>query len=648
MANPVDNDALASWGDPVVDAAVSEAMVRAALHRLLESQVFRAAHGQRRFLKFTVEETLAGRGSQLKEFTVGVGAFERGGTFDPRLDPIVRTEARKLRARLAKFYAEEGAAEPIRIELPKGSYLPVFRTWANEVEAPSLPSPPVAEPEEPSPLQLPPARRWPMVALACSTVVLAAVVGYFVRPAPTSPAPPSPVAFESLAIMPIANLSGDRQQDSISEGLTSSLIDSLSREPGLRVVARTSVFRVSKADQSVSSLKAQLRVDAILKGTIERDGDSFRLRVRLEAAEASQPLWYGSFTFQPQFDASIEAEIAAEVVHVLRTGSSNPDRATVSAGAVSPAAYRHYLEGLRSWNELSAPSLQRAVEHFEQAIQTDASFARAHAALANTWIMLAHVSGTPAHEVASKAKASAARALQLDPALGDAHFSLAICAEYAFDWAGAERQFRRGLELSPSSALGHLWYSRFLAIMGRHREVLVHRTISADLDPLSPYAVQSVGGYWSVMGEYDQAIERFRRALELEPGFGLARQGLGLAQILNGQREEGLAELEAAAAIQGGVRTRSVLGYAYGLAGRQDKARRILADFLAQQQRGPFPALAIAHVYLGLGDLDHAFEWLEKAIDQRDLSATLQWDSLYAPLRQDARYGRLLRRMRLS
>jgi tetratricopeptide (TPR) repeat protein len=193
-----------------------------------------------------------------------------------------------------------------------------------------------------------------------------------------------------------------------------------------------------------------------------------------------------------------------------------------------------------------------------------------------------------------------------------------------------------------------LWYAKYLAIVGRKDEVLIHRRIAAELDPISPYAVQAVGGYLSVAGHYDEAIEQFLSALALDPNFGLAHQGLGVAYLLKGMPAQAIDELQKADRLMSGPRRRALLGYAYGVAGNTFAAHRILSEFLKQSTNEQFPALAVAQVYLGLGDKDHAFEWLEKAIDQRDLDVTLQWDSPYESLRSDPRFPALLRRMQLA
>jgi TolB-like protein/Tfp pilus assembly protein PilF len=642
------------------DDAPAPSEIRFALQRILDSRTFRAAHAQRRFLRYVVEEYLAGRGDMLKEFAVGLGAFERGDGFDPRVDPIVRTEARKLRARLAKYYAGEGSGDLVRIDLPKGAYLPAFYRGPAPVPAetePELvidPTPLPALPEliapAPEPIAPPPptAKRpiWAVWVAAAAVVVMGTAAALWTGGVVQGRAGQSARA-KTLAVMPIANLSGDPRQDPFVEGMTTSLIDRLSREPGLQVTARQSVARLRGAALPVDRLRSQLGVGALLIGTLEKTNSGFRLRMRLLEEGEQAASWSGSYEFQANPDSAIEAEIAAEAAHALRTGGRRLETLPPAA-KVDPIAYSRYLSGLHQANQYTAPSIRESITALESAIERDPQFARAHAALASSWVMAAQLSVATPIEAAAAIRKFASRALELDAALGEAHFSLAVAAQYEYDWPRAEREFRRGLELSPGSATGHLWYAKYLALTGRHREVLVHRTISEELDPLSPYAIQAVGGYWSVMGHYDQAIARFQRALELDPDFGQARQGLGIAYLLKGDRDRAITELETAARIQGNVRTKSLLGYAYGRAGWTAKAQAILQEFLTEHQQRPFPALAIAHVYLGLGDFDQAFHWLEKAVDQRDLSATLQWDSLYVPLRSDPRYRSLLKRMKLA
>jgi tetratricopeptide (TPR) repeat protein len=494
---------------------ISPDEIQMVLETTLASRTFRSAEMQRRFLRYAVEQTIAGRGHLIKEYVIGTEALGRRESFDPRLDPIVRTEARKLRARLAKYYVTEGAEDRLRIDFPKGSYVPSFRAVDSQSPAPpdvstavnAIPAPHSSDERKTRPQQL-----WKV-----ATVVLAATA--------------------LTANFLVVQIGGRRERD----------------------LSRTSPNLLSR----------------------------------------------------------------------------------------NPEAYQNYQRGRHFLNQFSPESLKTALAYFEQAIAADPSFARAYAALADSYVLAPQVAAAPPWEVVPKARKAARRALALDSTLGEAHFDLAVCAEYEFDWTTAEREFKKGLELTPGSALGHLWYAKYLALTGRKAEVLTHRRIAADLDPVSPYALQSVAGYFSVMGSYDQAIELFRSALTIEPRFGLSHQGLGVAYLLKGMHGEAIAELKAANELMRGPSRMALLGYAYAIAGETDEAHRILNDFLTQSRRGPFPALPIAQIYIGLGEKDRAFEWLDKAIDQRDLNCALQWDSPYETLRADRRFLSLLRRMKL-
>jgi tetratricopeptide (TPR) repeat protein len=323
-------------------------------------------------------------------------------------------------------------------------------------------------------------------------------------------------------------------------------------------------------------------------------------------------------------------------------------RTLPSSSSPNPGAWQQYLKGLYVWHKLTADTLRMATAFFEESIAEDPSFARAYTALADCYVMAPQVATTPPLQVIAKIKAAASKALELDSNLGEAHIDLAVAAEYEYDWPAAQKEFETGLKLSPSNVVGHLWFSRYLALVGRPDEVITQSRIAEDLDPSSAYAIQAVGGYYSVTGRYDEAIAKFQSALLLEPAFGLAHQGLGVAYLLKGMHPEAVGELQTATRLMVGPRRMALLGWGYGLMGKTSEARRILNDFLEQDRRGPFPALAIAQVYIGLGDKDRAFLWLGKAVEQRDLSLLLKVDSPYVSLRSDARFAGLLRRMKLS
>jgi tetratricopeptide (TPR) repeat protein len=412
----------------------------------------------------------------------------------------------------------------------------------------------------------------------------------------------------------------------------------------LQVAARTSSFRFKGTTLNIREIGEKLHVRTVLLGSVRKSANRLYATVQLNSLSGNR-LWSGSYDRESNDARTIPQEIARAVTNVLGQDSA---RMFSNQPSPSPGAHNDYLKGLYFWNKLNAGSLNTATQYFEQAIAEDPSFARAYAALADCYVMGPQVATTPPLAAVPRIKAAASEALALDGGLGEAHIDLAIGAEYEFDWATAEREFKKGLALSPGNAVGHLWYAKYLALVGRRDEVLTQRRIAAELDPVSPYAVQAVAGYFSVMGRYDDAIEQFRNALALEPNFGLTHQGLGVAYLLKGMSAEGIAELQAACKLMEGPRRMALLGWAYGVTGKTAEARRILNDFLQQSRREPFPALAIADVYIGLGDKDRAFEWLAKAVEQRDLNLDLKWDSFYEPLRSDPRYAVLLRRQKLS
>ncbi len=640
----------------VEDDTISAEAIRRELGKILGSRTFRSAQSQSRFLRFAVEQTIAGRGHTVKEYVIGAEVFGRGEAFDPRLDPIVRTEARKLRARLDKYYeaeAQDTVADPVRIEFHKGSYVPTFSRVV-----PSPPQPPISPATVPwvtasiPQTVLPaaaPRRSWKFIAVPLVILILAGAGFYLFRSG--SPAHLPSTGNFSIAVIPFANLGDNNEDEFLSDGLTEELIDALQQVPGLQVVGRASSFGFKSKPIDVRQIGRELHVTTVLVGSVRRIGDRLRITVQLDSTANNYHLWSGSFDRESKDARTIQWEIAESVTNVLGNGLARHEREisrTLSSSASpNPGAWQNYLKGLYVWHKLTVDSLQMATSFFREAITEDPSFARAYAALADCYVMAPQVATTPAIEVIAKIKSAASKALQLDSNLGEAHIDLAVAAEYEYDWDTAEKEFERGLKLSPSDSVGHLWYAKYLALVGRVNEVIVQRRLAVEVDPASPYAVQAIAGYLSATGRYDEAIDQFQNALRLEPGFGLAHQGIGVAYVLKGMYPEAVAELQTASTLMAGPRRMALLGWGYGVMGKTTEARRILNDFLDQDRRGPFPALAIAQVYIGLGDKDRAFHWLDKAVEQRDLDLLLKYDSPYAPLRSDPRFADLLRRMKL-
>jgi TolB-like protein len=634
-------------------------VVQGAIEKVLASRTFRSAKGQRNFLRYAVTEVMAGRADQLKEYAIGMEALARGPSFDPRLDPIVRTQARKLRARLSTYYETEGATDLVRIEFPKGSYVPLFKAAETACCVPdevSIES--CGQPEAQLPVASVIAVPTPGVfrlGWRSAVLGLVAVAAFAVSPLLYSNWRSHVLASNStsIAVMPFVNVDDKNGDEFLSDGLTDELIGSLQQMPGLHVIARTSAFRFKGTTLDVREIGRKLKVSTVLDGSVRKSGNRLLITVQLNATADGYHLWSGNYDRDASDARAVQSEISQAVANVLGVrlggrGGADLRQALPNLASPNPGAYQDYLKGLYFWNKLTADGLKTAIHYFQQAIEEDPSFARVYTALADCYVLAPQVAAFPPSQVVPRIREAASRALELDSSLGEAHFDLAICAEYDFDWAGAEKEYKKGLELSPGSAVGHLWYAKYLGLTGRRDEVLVQRRIAVELDPVSPYVIQSIAGYHSVMGRYDDAIEEFRSALAMEPNFGLTHQGLGVAYLLKGRKTEGIAELQTACKLMDGPRRMALLGWAYGVSGNSQEARRILDQFLQQSQREPFPALAIAEVYIGLGDKDRAFEWLARAIDQRDLNLDLLWDSFYQPLRSDSRFAALLRRQKLS
>jgi len=595
-----------------------------------------------------VEEVLAGHANLLKEYVIATEALDRDASFDPRLDPIVRTEARKLRARLDKYYLTEGAGDPLRVEFRKGTYVPSFHDAVDPESAPPIEAEAKA-PETPSLAYVAEAQLIPEVhhqrstpgkgILAACAVLMLAVAGAAIFYLTRARLPQTTFAANdaSIAVLPLVNLS-DNNQEFLSDGLTDELINSLRQVPGLQVLTRT------------SALGKKLNVRAVLVGTVRKSENRLTVAVQLNSPESGYHLWSGSYERDFANIGTVPPEIASAVtdalgVGLIRNGARSLIQTPVSRNS---EAQEDYLRGLYFRNRYNVDSLNKAIEYFKRSIAADPSFAQAYAGLADCYAMARPVLATPPLEVVSKIKAAASKALELDGTLGEPHIDLAVSAEYEFDWATAGREFKRGLELSPGDVVGHLWYAWYLALLGRMNEVLTERTLAAKLDPVSPYAVESLGDYYSAVGRYDAAVQQFQSALALEPNFGLAHQDLGDSYLLQGRCGSAIEELRLANESMPGPRRMADLGYGYAVCGHTTEARRILRAFLTEPKPGAIPALAIAEIYVGLGDKDRAFPWLEKAIDERDLGMGLRWDGYLESLRSDPRFNALLRRMRLD
>lgn len=608
--------------------------VRRQLEKILASKGF--AHSERlnRFLRFIIEQTIEGRGNQIKEYLLGVEVFGKDESFDPRIDTLVRVEAHRLRARLKAYYAAEGRDDPILIDLPKGAYAPVFR---RRVSGPG------------GWLR----NHW-KVSAAVGVMVLAALGVYWAihlgkrQHVPETEAPSAPA---SIAVLPFADLSPEKDQEYFCDGITDELINTLAQVPGLRVVSRTSTFAFKGKPQDVRQIGRQLNVRVVLEGSVRKIGDQMRVTAQLASVADGYHLWSKTYEGNLRDVFAIQDEISRAIVSALRVQLVGEGRTLAGKRhSDNPDAYHLYLKGRYQWNKRTEEGLKKGIEYFEQAIAADPDYALAYVGVADCYAMLASYGVSPPREVMPKAKQAAAKALQMDDALAEACASLGLVKSFFdWDWLGAEQEYKRAIELNPNYATAHQWYSGCLRAMGRLDEALAEIRKAEELDPLSLVITRDVGRVYRLRRQHDLAIEQYRKALELEPDFPSAYLHLGLEYQATLQRDKAVATLEKGRSLSGANPLMTGgLGYCYASLGRTGEALRLLEELKQLSKKRYVSPITPAMIYIGMGRKDQAFEALEQAYEERDRwLAWLKVDPIFDSLRSDPRFGNLVRRVGL-
>jgi TolB-like protein/Tfp pilus assembly protein PilF len=613
--------------------------VRAQLNKILASRAFSGAERPGRFLRFIVEQALVG--NQLKETLLGVEVFGRNPTYDPRLDGVVRVEAVKLRARLKDYYETEGAADPVRIDLPKGGYLPCFDTM------PGLLAEPIAKTAAPR-------RAWwtDWRAIVLLLAVAVPIAGYLlVRKSHPRPATPDS---SSIAVLPFVNLSSDKENEYFSDGLTDDLIDALTKVRGLRVVARGSAFQFKGKSPDVRTVGRQLNVAAVLEGSVQRSGDRLRITAQLSSVADGYHVWSQTYDRRLADVFAVQDEISRAIVGALEIRvAGNPGRRLVQSSTQDLEAYNLYLQGRFHLNKWRPESARKGIEYFAQALRKDPGYAPAYTGMADSYTWLGVFGWSEAREAMPQARQAADRALQLDETLPAAHVSLGyVKALYDWDWPGAEREFKRAMELSPGDADVHFAYSvTYLSPLGRLDEALTEIQSAVALDPLSPYKITAAGMIYTYRREYDKAAEQYRKAIELDPSFYHAYDELRGVETMRGRPdavEAVIREMRAAFPNMDDTPARA------RLAAQQAKpaeARRLVERWLEECERTHRPGKACyaAEIYACIGEKDLAFQWLDKAYEERNpLLAYTKVMPYYDSLGGDPRFHALLRRLGLA
>lgn len=575
--------------------------IRVELERLLTSHIFSRSQRLSHFLRFAVECAIRGDAGQLKETLIALEVFGRGPDFDPGSDPIVRVEARRLRAKLRQYYATEGRQAEVQIELPTGTYVPRFY------------SRPRISVEE---------------------------------------TPETPAADEhSLVVLPLVNLSANPDDEYFSDGLAEQITHELTKLEGLRVVAWPSASRLKGQTGDLGALGDQLGVTAALRGSVRRTGERVRVTVQLVCVANGRFLW--SETYDRPLDdvLALQDEIAAAIAATLRL-RLRAQQAPPQRRAHNAHAFDLYLRGRACWNLRTPEGFWRSIEYYERAVAADPLFALPHAGLADAYTLLAQYGFRAAQDVMSKARSAAETALKLDPSLAEVHASLGLIRSlYEWQWSRAEEHYRIAIALNPGYAPAHQWYAvDFLALLDRFEEALSEIRAAVRLDPLSPILNEGVAYIYLLARRYEEAAAAYRHIGSLDPAFYHCYTGLGRVRSLQGDYDEAIALLEKGRMLVGEVPTIvGALGHTYGLAGRKAEARSLLARLLRLADTTYVPSSCFALIHLGLGEKQEALQWLEQGCARRELNlAAIGVHPLYDPLRAEPRFAALLRQMGLT
>lgn len=564
--------------------------VLAEVERIVSSREFARSERLSRFLRFTVKHALAGQQDQLKESVIGLEVFDRKAAYDPRLDPIVRVEARRLRAKLEKYYAEEGRADSIRIDFPTGSYVPVFRPAAAQAAA----------------------------------------------------APP-----RSIAVLPLQNLSPEPGSEHLAEGITEELIHALIRVEELRVIAAPSIFKLAGEARDLSAVKERLQVETVLQGSLRRAADRVRVSVQLVSVSDGRYLWSETYDREIRDLLAIQEEIARAIVSALRVRLSGSVR--LAPAVAHPEAYGFYLKGRSHMRERTQEGMQRSVEYFRRAVTLDPAYSSAHAGLADCFVLLAQYGVSRPREVMGLAIESASRALELDRANAEAHSTLGLVkCTYAWEWEESIWLFRRALEFSPGLAEAHHWYgSDCLGAIGRCEEGLAHLRLAIELDPLSPVHRGSLSGLLISMRRYDEAMAESARTIDADPGYYRGYVTMGRACLQKGDFGAALELFEKGRTLSGNLPyVRGIQAHAHAVSGQLERARALAAELAetARNQYVPFSTQAL--VALGLGETETALTLLERAAEEREAPLILlNTYPTYDSLRGHPRFTALLDRI---
>ena len=455
---------------------------------------------------------------------------------------------------------------------------------------------------------------------------------------------------ESIAVMPFVNEGGNPDVEYLSDGITETLIKSLSNVPDLDVKPRSAVFRYKGKDADLQTIGRELNVQAILNGRVVQRGDQLSLSLELVDVQKNRVIWTEAYQRAQSELVSLQSEIARDVSTRLTPKLSGLEETKVTkAAAADPAAYQAYLRGRYYWNRRTTENLKKAIEQFKIATDRDPNYALAFAGLSDCYAVMTEYTGTPSSETLPQARTYAERALSIDDQLAESHATLALIHRQSWNWAEAERAFNKAIEINSKYATAYHWYSIFLKDMGRDTEAATAIQRAHELDPLSSVIAVNVAEMYQLQGSHAAAIEACFKVLELDPTYAGAYEDLAISYAKTGRHAEALAAGEKAVELtkRAGI-TLGTFGFVNAAAGRKAEAVSIIQELEDKYSQKAALGIDIAFVYAELREKDKAFEWLEKDFQVRNGKlGMLRWRGSFDTLRDDPRFKDLVKRMGL-
>ena len=576
---------------------MSPEAIRAHLAEILTSRVFAKADRISRFLRYVVDASLEGRTNQINEYAIAVDVYDRPQAFDSRLDGIVRVEAGRLRSKLREYYETDGKNSSVRIEFPKGGYAPVFKETSVSSSKDQRTSASIRGPR-------------------------------------------------ALAVLPFTDLSPQRDQEYLGDGIAEELMFALSRFQEIKVASQTSVFAFKGKQEDIRKIGEALNVDTILEGSVRKAGLRLRIIAQLIDVSTGFHIWSNVYDRELNDVFAIQEDIARSIVGALTDTllKSTPKELSVSS-TENVSAHTAYLKGRFFWNRQTEGSLKLAIGEFEKAISLDPRYARAHVGLSDCYRLLEFWGAMAPEAAIPKARQAADEALKVQESLPEAQAALAVLgAVYDWSWASAEQRFRRVFDALPNYAVAHQAYGVMCLVpQGRFEEAISELNIAKQLDPLAPWLNAQLGFVYFLSGRYEDAIRQLQDTIELDDCFYLAHTFLAAVFSQQGRFDEALnALLEAEKHAPENTRLLGWIAYVNAKLDRTKKAVNIVEKLEQRSRSGYVCPLDLARANLGIGNTDQVLTYLERAVERhcgRLISAVV--DPTYDSVRADSRFKAL-------